>query len=292
MGYSSNNNFFTLTDNQRLVIDGCGGTYEDKYYVNGTYIDLCGLPIEEYMKNPCCGGNNSGSEDYVKPKNEILVKAYTSEDGTIYYQAFSKFAVTSNIKIMVLSNNNIGTELDLYIGDTTSKPEIGETFEFMNVTLSVYEDDTYQYVSVMEESKSSYDIYNKAILLTNIGLFSEDFNMTTMDADSTIDINFTIPAGTINYNEFETNEEFLAYCNEHQYCLSLYIPKEIYDKNKYLISNYGGTDVTKNFAFNNYTTILDNEYACIVEKAKDDIMPFVQLYNEELVYEYKLTLNN
>jgi hypothetical protein len=162
----------------------------------------------------------------------------------------------------------------------------------MSVTLSVYEDDTYQYVSVIEGSKSSYDIYNKAILLTDIGSFSDDFNMTTMDTDSTIDINFTIPAGSINYNEFETEEEFMQYCNEHQYCLSLYIPKEFYDKNKYMISNYGGSDVTKNFIFNNYLTISDIEYACIVEKAKDDIMPFVQLYNEELVYEYKLTLNN
>ena len=77
MGYynkfnpSDKSNFYT-------PVDGCGGTYEDKYYVNGMYVDLCGLSIEEYMKNPCCCGGSGNNEDVdpVKPTNEILVKSF------------------------------------------------------------------------------------------------------------------------------------------------------------------------------------------------------------------------
>ena len=32
MGYASNNKFHPLTDDINLVIDGCGETYEKKYY--------------------------------------------------------------------------------------------------------------------------------------------------------------------------------------------------------------------------------------------------------------------
>lgn len=294
MGYTSNKKFHPLTDDINLIIDGCGETHEKKYYVNGTYIDLCGMSIEEYMKNPCCCSGTvgpGGSEDYIKPINEILVKSFEDESGTIYYQAFAKFAVTSTIKINVTSSTNIVTELDLYLGDTKSKPEIGETADIINITLSVYEDDSYEYVSVSEENKVSYDIYYKAIPLSEIGTFSSDLTINTMDLGTNTDLTYIIPEGNINYNEMTDMSEFEKYCNEHQYCLLLCLPKTIYTNKQYMLSNYGGSDVTNNFTFNNYLTINGVDYACVVEKAKDDIMPFVQLYNENIVYEYKLTLN-
>ena len=36
----------------------------------------------------------------------------------------------------------------------------------------------------------------------------------------------------------------------------------------------------------------DEEYVYLRESSTDDIMPYVPLYNEDIVYEYKLTLNN
>lgn len=292
MGYASNNKFHPLTDDINLVIDGCGETYEKKYYYNGTYIDLCGMSIEEYMKNPCCGGGNGGSEDYVKPINEILVKTFEDESGTIYYQAFAKFAVTSTIKINVTSSTNIVTELDLYVGDTTSKPEIGETSEIINITLSVYEDDSYEYVSVSEENKVSYDIYYKAIPLSEIGTFSSDLNIATMVLNSSADLIFTIPGSDINYNEMTDMSEIEKYYKEHEYCLLLCLPKDIYTNKQFVLSNYGGSDVTKNFTFNNYLTINGVDYACMVEKSKSELdsTMFVQLYNEDSIFQYKLTL--
>jgi hypothetical protein len=37
-------------------------------------------------------------------------------------------------------------------------------------------------------------------------------------------------------------------------------------------------------------TIDGKEFVCVIEQAKDDIMPYVPLYNEDLIYEYKLTM--
>ena len=52
MGYGGKNfNFFGYTDENGVVFDGCGNTSEDKHYYNGMYIDLCGMSVEEYMKN-------------------------------------------------------------------------------------------------------------------------------------------------------------------------------------------------------------------------------------------------
>ena len=130
MGYASNTKFSPLTDDINLSIDGCGETHENKYYVNGTYIDLCGLPIEEYMKNPFCNcGDNGNKEDEdvedKKPVNEVLVKSFTDETGLVYYQAIAKFAVTSDIKIIVSSTTDVIVELNISTGEVASSVKKG-----------------------------------------------------------------------------------------------------------------------------------------------------------------------
>lgn len=292
MGYSSIKNFSPLTDTIGLSIDGCGNTYEKKYYVNGTYIDLCGLTIEEYMNNPCCGSSgNGGSDNDSKPINEIFVKTFTNEEGLIYYQAFAKFAVTSNIKVKVYTDDDVFTELDLYAGDTESKPEAGESLEIFSISLTTEEDDDFKYIPVTKENTTMHTIYISAIKLANIEGTIEDFTKIEMQQGTTSDITFIIPGTTINYNEMENIEEFEKFCLENQYCLALCLPKRIYDKKNYSISNYGGSDVTNNFIFDENIIIDDIEYTFLIEKAVEDIMPFVPLYNEDIIYEYKLTLN-
>ena len=235
------------------------------------------------------GGNKPGTSS--KPINEIFVKVIEGEDGMVYYQAYAKYAVTSNIKVNVVSTNGTVTELDLYVGDTLSKPEIGESKEFSVVTLSVTEDTAYVYETVTEDINQTYDIYFKAVRLVESGTLTSDFTKTSMKMNTTTDLRFVIEATDVNYNEMTDMDEFEAFCVENQNCLGLFLPKSIYENKSYMISNYGGADVTGNFGFEKYTSVDGVDYAYIVEKATDDIFPFVPLYNEELVYEYKLTLN-
>ena len=292
MGYS-NNIKPSLKNNCYSPVDGCGNNYEEKYYYNGMYIDLCGLPIEEYMKNPfCCGGNNNdGDNDGVKPINEIMVKSFIDENNVIYYQAFSKFAVTSNLKIIVSSTSDIVTELDLFAGDTFSKAEIGETLNFMGVTINIDEDDNYRYIAISESEKISYEIYYNTVLLKEIDTFSNDFGLITIDYNTSSDVKFVIPGTDFNYNELEDIDEVESFFNENQYCFLIYLPKEIYENKKYVITSYDGMDNTKKFVFHKEFSINNNTYVCIVEKAVDDIAAFVPLYKEEHVFEYKLTIN-
>lgn len=291
MGYSNNTHSFPLTNKVNLYSDGCGSTYEDKYYVNGAYIDLCGLPIEEYMKNPFCCGNNSGSSDEpVKPVNEIIVKVFEDENNIIYYQAFARFAVTSNLKIHVSSTTEVVTELDLYVGDTSSQPEIGETFDFLVATVNIQEDETYRYIMASEDTKITYDIYTKAVLANTIQEFTNDFTKTLMEVGTTNNISFLIPGTDFNYNEITDMGEFDEFCLANIHSLALYIPKSVYDKQAYTISNYGGTDITEKFVFKNEKEIDGMKYVGLAEEATTDIMPFVPLYKEDIIYEYKLTL--
>lgn len=294
MGYSSNKRFSPLTDSIGLPIDGCGDTYEKKYYVNGTYIDLCGLSIEDYMSNPCCGGNG-GSDVVTKPVNEIIVKSF-EENGIVYYQAYAKFAVTSNIKITVASAHGAVTVLDLYAGQIKSEPERGETLAFTSVVLDVEEDENYKYIS-SDGTHTTYDVYVATLHTKDLNELDaadiQTFQKTNMEADTTIDINYVIPGTDFNYNLVEDIAEFEKFCAENQHCFALVLPKDVYDKKMYSITNYGGSDVTKLFVkeggeFN----VDDNTVVCLVEKATDDITPFVPLYQEDLSYSYKLTLNN
>lgn len=293
MGYSTNTHFSPISDKLNLYTDGCGGSYEDKYYVNGTYIDLCGLAIEEYMKNPFCCGNNSGSTpEPVKPTNEITVKVFEDDKGVIYYQAFARFAVASNLKVHVSSTTEVVTELDLYIGDTASQPEIGESFDFLVATVNVQEDETYKYVMASEETTITYDVYTKAVLASEIQEFTDDFTKVSMDAGTTNDINFVIPGTDFNYNEVTDMTEFNEFCLANIHSLALYLPKTVYDKQNYSISNYGGTDITNKFVFKVENEIDGVKYVCLAEEAGADIMPFIPLYKEDMIYTYKLTLNN
>jgi len=294
MGYSSNQRFSPLTDNINLVIDGCGNTYEEKYYVNGAYIDLCGLPIEEYMKSPCCGGSGDSGGDG-KTVNKITVISYQDEKGTIFYKAVAKFPVTSNIKIEVMSGAGIITELDIYAGNLESEPEIGETLEITGAKADVVEDENFQYVTITGEEKKPHEVYYTAMLRVQLENLTSDsiktFNVITMSDDTTSDLRFVIPGTDINYNEMTDMAEFDKFCIENEHCLVLVLPKITYDDKAYIISNYGGSDITNKFSFVAYAVIDGVDYVILSEKADDDIMPFVPLYNEELVYNYKLTFD-
>ena len=94
MGYSNNRNVLPLTEKNNFYTDGCGRNYESKYYVNGAYIDLCGLTPEEYMNNPCCGGNSNPGSNSGKAKNNIQIISLLNEWQFIekkeYYKSLSK----------------------------------------------------------------------------------------------------------------------------------------------------------------------------------------------------------
>ena len=85
-------------------------------------------------------------------------------------------------------------------------------------------------------------------------------------------------------------EELNKYCEENQYSFILILPKNMYNDKMYTLYNYGGIDVTNKFTFNSSMTIDSNEYICLVEKATDDVSPYVPIYGEDLSYEYKLTV--
>ena len=303
MGYASDKKFSTHTDNIKLIIDGCGNSHEDKYYVNGMYIDLCGLPIKEYMNNPCCGGNSGGGGNNpdvnTKYKNNIIVTSY-EEDGYIYYKAVADYPVSSNIKVSVL-NAETGsvTELEIYVGETESEKEMGESLEIEDVTLNLEEDDDFQYIPLVsgeepEPEDNNYVIYVSTLHVDEINNLSPEtissLQSFSIEKGNTVKLQYIIPATDINYNEFE-EKEFFEFCEKNQYGLVLILPKELYDSSSYSIYNYGGTDVKNNFKLDKNYIVNEKEFVCLIEKATDDIFPYIPLFEEDLMYEYKLTLN-
>lgn len=297
MGYSNNTHSLPLDILSNLYTDGCGKTYNDKYYVNGAYIDLCGLSIEDYMRNPyCCEG--SGSENS-KPKNNIMVISF-QENGVIYYQAIAKYPVTSNIKINVSNNDtNVITMLDLYVGETHSTPEIGDSLLIKDAVLDIEKDDNYQYTTSInndpgESEDMTYNVYTKALPLSEVSILTteliKNFPMEAMSAGASMNMKFTIPASNVDTGDME-EEELNEYCQKNQYSLIIVLPKNIYHNEMYTIFNYGGNNVSNKFTYQQSYVIDDIEYVCLIEKGTDDITPFVPIFGEDLLYEYKLTIN-
>lgn len=275
-------------------VDGCGGTYEDKFYVNGMYIDLCGLSVKEYMNNPCCGGNSNADTDNTgttKPFNEILVKTFTDENGVIFYQAFAKNAVTSELKIFVSATSDIVTELTINNGNTISKAEKGEVLNVIGVTLNINEDETYRYKVILEIEKDGYEIYYNALMLKNKDTFDNSFNQIVIENDDANEITFTIPATDFNYNDLEDLNEVEQFFNDNQYCFVIYLPKELYENGNYLITNYDGSNAVNKFVYNKDLTINNSVFVCLIEKATDDVAAFVPQYGEDLEFKYNITIN-
>ena len=304
MGYSNNRVFLPLTESNNFYSDGCGGTNESKYYVNGAYIDLCGLTPEEYMNNPCCGGgSNSGSgsdsdSGSSKLKNNIKVISY-EENGLIYYQAIADYPVASTIKIRVTNEEtDTVTELDIYVGETQSEPEVGESIIIKDTSVDVKEDDEFEYIPTIKDDSNvpedtMYNVYIETLHLDEVkGLTVEKIKslpLYEMEDGSTINMKFTIPGVNVDVNNME-EDEFNQFCEENQYAFVVILPKTVYDNKIYNVFNYGGGDITDKFQYETLYTIDEKDFVCVIEQAKDDIMPYVPLYNEDLIYEYKLTM--
>lgn len=272
---------------------------EKKYYYNGVYIDLNGLPIEEYMKSPFCNCNGGGSEDEPessKQKNQITVLTKKDEnDNKIYYQVKSEFPVTSFIEVTVTSTTNAKTVLEIHVGDSESEIEEGDTIDILLAKLNVNEDDTYRYV-IITQDVNEYVIYKKAVPVSEelSNPNEQGFNEITLKLNDTDDIIFTIPATNININNFESEDELNDFILNNQYRLVLVLPKKIYMQKKYMIYNSINVDITNKFLLiENKTVIINNiEYIYIYEGAKDEetMTSFVPQYNEDTVYKYKLSL--
>lgn len=296
MGYSNNKQFLPLTNSVNLYSDGCGETYEQKYYVNGAYIDLCGMTVEEYMSNPCCsGGGGSGS---TKPKNKIRIVSY-EEDGLVFYQAIAEYPVSSNLRIRIANpDTDVVTELDIYVGETQSKPEVGDSLTISNVTIDVKEDDDFEYTPSIgdepdEPETMTHNFYIATLHLNDVEQLTaeqvKELPMFSLAAGNSIDLNFAIPPTTVDTGDME-EDELNQFCEENQYSFLIVLPKKVYDEKLYTIYNYGGVDITYKFVLDKTYTIDSNEYVSIIEKGTDDIAPYVPIYNDELAYEYKLTM--
>lgn len=292
MGYSSYKRHLTFTDDKNVCIDGCGNTYEDKYYYNGTYIDLCGLPIEEYMKNYFfCDDNNGGGSSNTKPTNKITVESY-EENGVVYYRAISTMPVTEKLQISVILDDDSTTVLDIEIGETTSKPEIGTSIDIKKVSLNVYEDETYIYTTQIKNNKAMYKIYSKAILLRDISKINDmikDFDVVETEVSKTNDITFLIPGTDYDYSNIE-EDEFEQYCKENQYCFIISLPIDVYNNKEYFIYL---EDINCTDLFINKTTVTlqDGKYIILVKQAKEgEEATYTPAYLEDVKHLYKLTL--
>lgn len=271
--------------------------FENNYYYNGVYIDLDGLPLEEYMKSccSCCGGGSS--DESVKPKNKItLTSRFDEKTQQVYYQAKSQLPVSSNLIITVTSTTNKNTVLEIFVGETLSKEEIGDTLDYLKVDLNVFEDEDYNYiVTETKPVEVNYIVYTNTVHSKELGSFN-NFIESSMTLNSSKKIEFKIPKTNENLGSM-TDDEFKEFVKNNQYCFVICLPKKIYELNKYHVYDFLlNIDMKRKFVLlkDSDVSIINNiEYVYLYEGANENDEISLNTYcadEEDKIFEYKITL--
>ena len=107
-----------------VFLDWCGD--DTRYYYNGSYLDLCGMSPEEYMKNwSCCDGDDNGDNEGDVPTNPRENPIILSQSPTV--------TETGEPAVMLMAKASKPTASDVtvtitydYIDDETEEIKTGE----------------------------------------------------------------------------------------------------------------------------------------------------------------------
>lgn len=95
-----------------FTLDKCG--LADRYYTWGSFIDLCGMSVEEYMKAPANSGGGSGeggnSSGSTKTKNTITLSMQEGSDGTNHIKLTAE-KISEEDVIVSFNVDGVGTQV-------------------------------------------------------------------------------------------------------------------------------------------------------------------------------------
>lgn len=143
-----------------IFLDWCGD--DTRYYYNGSYVDLCGMSPEEYMKRWCCNGSDDDNGGNSNPReNKIIVshEPVTTESGEYAVRlavraskpTASDVTVTVKYEYINTETNQLETEnVDVLIpaGQTTGVMMLARPSITVNSAApSPLSDEAYDYVT-------------------------------------------------------------------------------------------------------------------------------------------------
>ena len=94
-----------------FTLDACGSS--ERYYTWGSFIDLCGMSVEEYMKAPAYSGGGGGQGDSsasTKTKNTITLSMQEGSDGTNHIKVSAEKVSDSDV-IVSFNVEGVGTQV-------------------------------------------------------------------------------------------------------------------------------------------------------------------------------------
>ena len=142
-----------------IFLDWCGDNV--RYYYNGSYVDLCGMTPEEYMKRWCCGGGSGNTDEpTTSRKNAIVLSQESSATETgqpaILLTAKSVYPTASDVTLTVtyeyidVNSNEVKTgktniiipygetkgtttlsKVSITVTSATPTPKTDENFDYM-----------------------------------------------------------------------------------------------------------------------------------------------------------------
>lgn len=268
-----------------ILLDYCNS--DEKYYYNGIYIDLCGLPVNDYINSTLLKCNNSGENDTpTNKKKNTLIFTY-NDDG--YLIAYFQFIPKIDLTVKCTCENN---EI-VFNFNSGSNNKINSNYKLQNlynivinnVNIMPSEDETYTYGTfniVNKQKEDIVNVYNLNALLNFNDIDNasntviSDMTKTIIKNDDTITINYTRPADdTSNVGDDEYDE----WVKNNSYITPIIIEKEAFDNN--LVTIYNALQMELNNSLYEIDTIVidGKTYSILTEFVENVTTEQTMMYN-------------
>ena len=138
--------------------DVCGTS--ERYYTWGSFIDLCGMSVEDYMKEASCGGGGNGQQSGgTQTKNTITLSMQPGSDGTYHVKAVAEKVSEADV-IVSFNMEGVGQQVIVIpagakeVVSTVSSAD-GSKYAIISGAVATSEDERYKY-SVKNTIETGY----------------------------------------------------------------------------------------------------------------------------------------
>lgn len=197
-----------------FTLDACGSS--ERYYTWGSFIDLCGMSVEEYMKAPAYSGGGGGQGDSsasTKTKNTITLSMQEGSDGTNHIKVSAEKVSDSDV-IVSFNVEGVGTQVvtipagSKEVVTSISVPD-GSKYAVITGAVATGEDERYKYSvkNTIQDGNFTLTVIKDGVKTVETVKYNTDVAIPVLDEKYGYNPVYTVQtsAGTQTIDSSETN---------------------------------------------------------------------------------------
>ena len=198
-----------------FTLDSCGSS--ERYSTWGSFIDLCGMSVEEYMRTPSYSGGGDGgqggSSASTKTKNTITLSMQEGSDGTNHIKVTAEKASESDV-IVSFNVEGVGTQVvtipagSKEVVTSISVPD-GSKYAVITGAVATGEDENFKYSvkNMIQDGNFTLTVIRNGVKTVETVKYDTEVEIPVLDDRYGYDSVYTVQtsAGTQTIDSSETN---------------------------------------------------------------------------------------